>query len=56
MWAAVLLGTAEELIEDLRPEVLGRRYGDLDSHEAGVLGGKVECMLVILQEAIRLLM
>jgi len=55
MWAAVLLGTAEELIEDLRPEVLGRRYGDLDPQEAGVLGEKVECMLVILREAIHLL-
>jgi len=55
MWAAVLLGTAEELIEDLRPEVLGRRYGDLDPHEAGILNGKVECMLALVREAVRLL-
>jgi hypothetical protein len=55
MWAAVLLGTAEELIEDLRPEVLGRRYGDLDPQEAGILDEEVRQMLALVREAIRLL-
>jgi len=55
MWASILLRTAEELVEDIRPEQMGRHYGAIAQEEAEQLRAKVAPVLADIREGTRLL-
>jgi len=55
MWTSILLRTVEELVEDLRPDRMGKHYGEVGQHEAEVLRGKVQEVLATVREGIDLL-
>ena len=53
MWVSILLRTVEDLLEDLSPGRIGRRYGALGSAEAQRLQVQLSRALGSLREAIR---
>jgi len=54
MWVSILLRTVEELVEEIRPARMSRRYGALRAADAQRLGGQVEGVISSLREAMRL--
>lgn len=54
-WLQVLLGRLEEIIDDLDPERLGRKYGGLPPDEAARLGHHQQRMKKALQQAFQVL-
>ncbi len=52
MWVSVLLRTIQELVEDLLPRRMGRRYGTLPPERAKDVEQSVEAMLDSLRQAI----
>lgn len=54
-WVQVLLGRLEEVIDDLEPERLGRKYGDLPPDEAARLRVHQQQMKRAVQRAARAL-
>jgi hypothetical protein len=54
MWASILLRTAEELVADLDPDRMQRRYGKLEPGEAAALNRQMERVLAGLRETIAL--
>ncbi len=52
MWVSVLLRTIQELIEDLLPQRMGKRYGALPPERAKDVERSVEAMLDSLRRAI----
>jgi antitoxin (DNA-binding transcriptional repressor) of toxin-antitoxin stability system len=55
MWAAILLRTVEELVEDLEPSRLTRHYGAVREEDADLLRRRTAQVLKAVQEAIHLL-
>ena len=45
MWVAILLRTVAELVRDLSPELMARRYGALDSASVAVLRERIPRLL-----------
>jgi hypothetical protein len=52
MWSSILLRTVEELVADLAPARMGRRYGSLGRAEAERLQGQVDATLAAVHAAI----
>jgi hypothetical protein len=55
MWAIILFRTVEELLKDLNPEIMERRYGTLDPREAAILRNMVSELLNEINQGINLL-
>lgn len=55
MWAAILLRTVQELVEDLDPDRMQRQYGEVTDAEAEVLRQRVRQVLAAIQDAVTLL-
>jgi hypothetical protein len=53
MWANVLLGTIEELLEDIGPERISKRYGRLKDADADTIRRRVETALESVREAMQ---
>jgi ElaB/YqjD/DUF883 family membrane-anchored ribosome-binding protein len=53
MWISVLLRTVEELIEDLLPDRMSKRYGALAPEEAERLARQAEQVLALLRQTMR---
>jgi hypothetical protein len=51
MWTNVLLGTIEELLEDIGPDRMGKRYGKLKDADAETIRRRVETALERVREA-----
>jgi len=45
MWISILMCTVEELVSDLHPATMQRRYGEMDRAEADRLRAEVEALL-----------
>jgi hypothetical protein len=55
MWVAILLRTIEELVEDLKPDRIGKHYGAVGAREARVLDETVSEVLAAIRGAVGLL-
>jgi hypothetical protein len=55
MWVSILLQTVEELVRDLLPSRMGRKYGPLQRTEAERLQGRVDRVLASVRQAITIL-
>jgi hypothetical protein len=53
MWTNVLLGTIEELLEDIGPDRMSRRYGRLADADADTIRRRVETALGSVREAMQ---
>ena len=51
MWVNILLRTVEELVNDLAPTRMGRRYGAIPRAEAQRLQGQVEKAIAVVRQA-----
>jgi hypothetical protein len=54
MWVNILLRTVEELVGDLAPPRMGRRYGSLGRAEAERLQGQVDATITAVHAAMQL--
>jgi hypothetical protein len=54
MWVSILLRTVEELVEEIRPARMSRRYGALGAADVQRLGGQVEGVISSLRSAMRM--
>jgi len=52
MWLSILLRTVDELIQDIRPERMGKQYGSVGADEAAALGTKAEVALAAVRDAL----
>ena len=51
MWVNILLRNIEELVNDLAPTRMGRRYGAIPRAEAQRLQGEVEKAIAVVRQA-----
>ena len=55
MWAAILLRTVEELVEDLEPDHIQRHYGALELQDVAELDERLQQVLAAIRQGVDLL-
>jgi len=55
MWTSILLRTVEELVADLEPKRMGKRYGDVGKSDSEMLRQRIDGVLTTIREGMDLL-